>query len=74
MCENTGRLELMYGIKLTRTQIDKLSTVLGIISGFVVVLSGQHILDTPTTNVIVGICTVLMGELIGKPGSDTKPN
>lgn len=60
----------MFGIKLTRSQIDKLSTVLGIISGVAVVFSGQHVLDQTTTNVIVGVCTVLMGELIGKPGSD----
>lgn len=63
----------MFGIKLTRNQIDKLSTVLGIITGFTVVLSGQHVLDTQTANVIVGICAVLTGEVIGKPGSDEKP-
>jgi hypothetical protein len=58
-------------LQLKKSQLNNITTFIGLISGLSVALSSSGIIPEKNANLISGISTVLLGYFIQKPAKDS---
>lgn len=55
---------------MTKIYLDRLATLLGLISGITIVLSTNDMIDRKIGGTISGVCTVITGYIIQSPAKE----